>query len=604
MDSEKMNIDEGNEIKKDKKDEKKEDKKEEIKKDKKDEKKEDKKEEIKKDKKEEIKKDKKEEDEKKEDKKDEKKENKKEEIKENKKDEKKEDKKDEKKEDKKEEIKDEKTKEIKENKKEDKKDEIKEKDKKEEIKIIINNLISQLKKEPSLYPNILNYIFRSLKYSFNSIMELYHFPKFSHNELINNFTKYKNKIKDKIYSINPNNKIYILLSCIFGAFLGDSLGSYCEFSNASNKNCNNIFIGNNIFNQEPGIFTDDSEMAISFTFAIFDLPNIKNLNSNYIYFYYYYWIMSHPFDCGNTIRSAFRFIKKEYDLENINFNDFKKFISISNDNSLANGFLMRISPFIVWFYYCYNKEIEEIIKGKIKEKYNEMFNLIKNEAIKDNQLTHPNYENTLASSLFIFMSLSSIVQNKPREIINQIEYILINGEEFQQDNKKDISKDFQKKILNELKKIKDEENYDKYEYFNNVTFQFGYYLHAFRMTLHYLYYFDDYKDKNNISKYRIIMNEICNFGGDTDTNCAIVGTVIGPLIGYYNFGNNDFNYLISVDRYNRIQFSAFLIYFYVMYLEKNFDLINKGKYVTEEKPRYNTLKLFLEMLYDVKDDEE
>jgi hypothetical protein len=127
------------------------------------------------------------------------------------------------------------------------------------------------------------------------------------------------------------------------------------------------------------------------------------------------------------------------------------------------------------------------------------------------------------------------------------------------------------------------------------------------MTLHYLYYFDDYEDKNNInniSKYRIIMNEICNFGGDTDTNCAIVGTVIGPLIGYYKFGNNDFDYLISVDRYNRIQFSAFLIYFYVMYLEKNFDLVNKGKYVVEEKPRYNTLKLFLEMLYDVKDDEE
>jgi hypothetical protein len=261
---------------------------------------------------------------------------------------------------------------------------------------------------------------------------------------------------------------------------------------------------------------------------------------------------------------------------------------------------MRISPFVVWFYYCYNKEIEEIIKGKVKEKYYEIYLLIKKEAIKDNQLTHPNIENTLASSIFVFMSLSSIVQNNPKEIINQIEYILNNGDEFQNEKRSIL---FKQKILQEIETIKDK-NYNKYEYFKNVVYQFGYYLHAFRMTIHYLYYFDDYKDEENITKYRSIMNEICNFGGDTDTNCAIVGTVIGPLIGYYHFGRNDFDCLISVNREQRIQFSAFLIYFYVMFLEKNFELVNNGKYNIENKPRYNTLKLFLELLYGVKDDDD
>lgn len=33
------------------------------------------------------------------------------------------------------------------------------------------------------------------------------------------------------------------------------------------------------------------------------------------------------------------------------------------------------------------------------------------------------------------------------------------------------------------------------------------------------------------------MFDICNLGGDTDTNCCIVGGVIGPLIGLNNFGN-------------------------------------------------------------------
>ena len=34
------------------------------------------------------------------------------------------------------------------------------------------------------------------------------------------------------------------------------------------------------------------------------------------------------------------------------------------------------------------------------------------------------------------------------------------------------------------------------------------------------------------------MNIICNCGGDTDTNAAIVGCVIGPLIGFDNFGRD------------------------------------------------------------------
>jgi ADP-ribosylglycohydrolase len=391
---------------------------------------------------------------------------------------------------------------------------------------------------------------------------------------------------------------YLALSCIFGAFLGDALVSYCYFSSASKNNCKIIFEGTNIFSQPPGIFTDDSEMAISFTFAIFDLPNIKDLNLNYIYFYYHYWIKSRPFDCGNTIRSAFRFVNNEYDLERINFDLYKKFISMYNDNSLANGFLMRISPLVIWFYYLYNKEINEIIKGNIKEKFYDMYVKIKSESIKDNQLTHPNYENNLASGFFIFMSLSSIVKNNPKEIIKQIEFILENGEEFQKDRK---SKMYKAKLMNEIKKIKDE-NFNKFDYFKDVVYSCGYYFHALRMTIHYLYHFDDYKDENYCTKYRLIMNEICNFGGDTDTNCAIVGTVIGPLIGYFNFGVEDFNILIKLKKRHRIQFSSFIMYDYVKFLEKNVEDIENGKYVEDKKPRYNTLRWFLEILYGVKDD--
>ncbi len=340
-------------------------------------------------------------------------------------------------------------------------------------------------------------------------------------------------------------------------------------------------------------------MAISLSYSILDLPNIKNLNPEYIYYYYLFWINSHPFDCGNTIRNSFRnTIVENITLETCTFEKNKKYIAIVNDGSLANGFLMRISPLVIWFYYLYNKEINEIIKGNIKEKFYDMYVKIKSESIKDNQLTHPNYENNLASGFFIFMSLSSIVKNNPKEIIKQIEFILENGEEFQKDRK---SKMYKAKLMNEIKKIKDE-NFNKFDYFKDVVYSCGYYFHALRMTIHYLYHFDDYKDENYCTKYRLIMNEICNFGGDTDTNCAIVGTVIGPLIGYFNFGVEDFNILIKLKKRHRIQFSSFIMYDYVKFLEKNVEDIENGKYVEDKKPRYNTLRWFLEILYGVKDD--
>ena len=64
----------------------------------------------------------------------------------------------------------------------------------------------------------------------------------------------------------------------------------------------------------------------------------------------------------------------------------------------------------------------------------------------------------------------------------------------------------------------------------------GFYLHAFKLTLYFLYHFDDIEKNRPDKKFREIMIMICNLGGDTDTNCCIVGAVIGPLIGMKNFG--------------------------------------------------------------------
>ena len=75
------------------------------------------------------------------------------------------------------------------------------------------------------------------------------------------------------------------------------------------------------------------------------------------------------------------------------------------------------------------------------------------------------------------------------------------------------------------------------------------------------------------------MNQICSFGGDTDTNAAIVGAVIGPLIGYKDFFDEEYLKMLNLVPKNRFVFSPALMIIYVYFLKNNKNNTNlKGKY--------------------------
>ena len=103
------------------------------------------------------------------------------------------------------------------------------------------------------------------------------------------------------------------LSSIYGAFLGDAMGAYCEFIPASTSNSDKIFVGKSYFKKEAGEVTDDSEMAISLAYAIMDNPILYSLHSAYDYFYYGMWFNSNPVDIGQTTRTALQNIKQGED---------------------------------------------------------------------------------------------------------------------------------------------------------------------------------------------------------------------------------------------------------------------------------------------------
>jgi hypothetical protein len=260
---------------------------------------------------------------------------------------------------------------------------------------------------------------------------------------------------------------------------------------------------------------------------------------------------------------------------------------------------MRLSPFIVWFYYINEKYIYHILNSNNIEKYYELFNKIKEEGMKDNICTHPCEINASITAFYVFIGLLSIFENKCYNIIEKLNLLL--KCDFDNLNDSEI-----KKLTLEKISIFQKKNFNNYEYFKSVMNQIGSYIHGYELTLFYLLYLDEYVNDNKFTKFRKIMNEICNYGGDTDTNCCIVGTIIGPIIGLDNFGE-ELNILLDLIPSDRIQYTNGLMFLFIDFLEKgkrNNKFESNNKYFTEDyinqnnNVRYYTIKSILNCLFN------
>ena len=418
----------------------------------------------------------------------------------------------------------------------------------------------------------------------------------------NNFERNLKITVQIIYSIINNEKenedAYIILSSIYGAFLADSMGSFCEFKQFNKKNHLEIFSKNTGYVFRPGQVTDDSEMAMSQAYAIMDNGNIEELNENLIYYYYLIWYNSHPLDIGITTRNALNILKldENNNIKNLLFTEkIKHQIERKNSGSLANGLLMRISPILCWFYMINKKYIKETLKSENSVKYYELYYKILKNVEKDSQLTHPNRENAVSGAIFIFMGLCAMERiYSGKQILNMLE-ILFNDNNFEINNEEKILKNHFINIISDIKK----EDFIEDIYFGNLSNLMGYYLHSFKLTLYYLYKFDEMCQKNHKKDiYNKIIFSICDFGGDTDTNAAIVGMILGPLIGINNFDKKYLDIFLNFYSKNRVIYTNAFIYYYAMHLIQN-SSDNNHNYNKNfgEKINFNYFKMIYNFLY-------
>jgi len=459
-----------------------------------------------------------------------------------------------------------------------------------EINERISSLIDYLKDIQS-YSNIMNILFTKGIYEVSKyISNLKILPSLTNNQLKNNFNKNINKIVKFIKNdVKPPLDLYNVLSCIFGAFLGDAMGAFCEFEKPNMKLSKRIFnYSNTVIGGVKGQVTDDSEMALSLSFAIMDTPKKEDLSADYIFFYYGAWFKTNPLDYGSTTKKAlknFDFIQYHPLLNN--FKNIEKKIEKENKDSLSNGFLMRKSPLIAWLYYRFYREINEAFESiDYNTKLLNLYLKIRIISFEDNKITNPNDEVNVASSIYCLMALMAIKGLTSGIIIDKI-LNLCNSKDFNNlgENEQRISQI----IIYYIKFFKNP-NFNFYQVFSdlknteNVFNHMGYYIHAFKLTLYFLCQFEYIEQSHPEKKYRAIMDQICNIGGDTDTNCCIVGGVIGPLIGMNNFGK-EFNAMIELIPPYRELYSVALIVLFVIYLKRSNrdnNLINHDRYFLQQ----------------------
>jgi ADP-ribosylglycohydrolase len=430
--------------------------------------------------------------------------------------------------------------------------------------------------------------------SFDSAFELlskHKFPKNSKNEIKMQMKSNIEFLYKKIMSIEKNNNpvLYNCLSCIYGEFLGDAIGAYCEFDYPNVDNIKKIYNGNPRFGDDKGQVTDDSEMAMCLGFGIMDSNSLKDIDQDIIFKYYGAWAKSKPNDIGQTTRKALNEFKFDYFSNNQNLNEVFQKIKQSNYNSKANGFLMRISPFVVWCNFAFKDTIKNVFLKK--EKIISLYKLIKIQAEKDCNCTHPNPFLPTVSSCFCLLTLGAINNLKPTELLNDLKELIDDKYFDENQNEKEIKNI----ILNELSIYKNNSsNFNDFNYFTigekSVVQNIGYCIHAFRLTLFFIYFFDNLKQSLKFTKFRNIMNKICTYGGDTDTNAAIVGTVIGPLIGYKAFGEEEFSQMFKLIPQKRSIFVPALMVNYINFLQE----LESNKLNDNKLP---FLKMYLEFCY-------
>ncbi|AGF85151.1 hypothetical protein QJ854_gp631 [Moumouvirus goulette] len=274
---------------------------------------------------------------------------------------------------------------------------------------------------------------------------------------------------------------------VFGAIVGDSLGSTFEFMKSSEvKNkltsynyLNDGLVGMGPFELIPGQFTDDTEMAL----CIMSIINKNNgeYNQHLVADKYHEWYLSNPFDMGKTTKNSVSQSNRD-----LMITAAEKY----NYQSMSNGSLMRLFGLVSMYY---NKNIYDLTRA----------------VSEDVVLTHSNHEMIKISVIYSLALWKAIQGESAENIYNWIR---------RKSHHSDLIKSLCFAVDNKENKFI--YNFNTYRIKDIDSELFGFVGFAFWLMLICL---------KNYNNYRDAILYVVGFGGDTDTNACIVGAMMGAL---------------------------------------------------------------------------
>ena len=155
--------------------------------------------------------------------------------------------------------------------------------------------------------------------------------------------------------MNKDSEIDRYRGCLLGLATGDALGTTLEFRPPGSFEPIADMVGGGPFNLEPGMWTDDTSMALCLAESLVECKAFDpgDQMRRYVRWYQEGHLSSNGycFDIGNTTRAALkRFIETG-----------QAYAGATNAYSAGNGSLMRLAP--VPMYFAQNAEAAIVISG-------------------------------------------------------------------------------------------------------------------------------------------------------------------------------------------------------------------------------------------------
>ncbi|KAL4454741.1 hypothetical protein ABPG74_021946 [Tetrahymena malaccensis] len=305
------------------------------------------------------------------------------------------------------------------------------------------------------------------------------------------------------------------LCCLLGAYCGDNLGNYNEFSHSiSEEDLEQAMKmpGYGAHNLIPGQSTDDTELATSLGYALIENPDPNMLDCNLFSKYYSLWIQSPPFDLGMTIGAALGVTRKDELTYETSSQDCKQHFMANrnrlntknqNRHSQSNGGVMRISPLCVYL----SKQTDQ--------------QAIRKYVYAEQTLTHISKPALEAAYVYVRIVTNIIKGLNATQVVQ------------------DLTNYFQDECKDEDVKDWWESNLNKTEY-QEAVLSMGWIKHALTQCFVALNILSKLEKEGAVEQvkqeiYKEFLKDILRLCGDSDTNAAIVGGMIGAYLTLEEF---------------------------------------------------------------------